>query len=505
MKRLEVIKNKIIENKKEIYIYMIISIICLITCSPLLQMHIASDTYNLMDLGYLEYPNEFFLKDGRILSTVLVYIAGILNLNYEIFIILGSFASIIITSISIYTLYKMIVEKIENNNSKIKLLIILSTFIIIFNAITLEYLIYAESSIMCLSVLFSILGVKQLLSNKKKSYIKSLILIIIATFSYQGSVNIYITLTLLMLFIDKTKTKKEIIKIFMKSISIFVISFVINVLTIYILNFILLDEQNRIAQGGILYNINNFAEKLALVLVYSLVTNYNIWPIGITPITIIITILVLTYKNNDKKEQIKIIIRYILLVVIAIGVCVAPIFLMKNPSLEPRMAMSIGSIIGISIIYLIVNTQNSNKMFKKTLEIVIIIFFVYNTVNCLNLFNIHVITNKIDQNQALAIKYKIEKYEKETNNKITKVAYYKDASYKAYHYGYNHNYSSFSQRAFDNYYCIIEALNYYCDRKFEKTSMDKEIYLEFFKDKDWDTFTEEQIVFEGDTMYICTY
>ena len=113
MEKIEIIKNKIIQSKKEIYMYMIILAICTIICSPLLQMHIASDTYNLMDLGYFEYPNQYFLKDARILSTILVYVAGILNLRYETFIVLGQIIAIIITATSIYNLYKMILEKIE--------------------------------------------------------------------------------------------------------------------------------------------------------------------------------------------------------------------------------------------------------------------------------------------------------------------------------------------------------------------------------------------------------
>ena len=72
-------------------------------------------------------------------------------------------------------------------------------------------------------------------------------------------------------------------------------------------------------------------------------------------------------------------------------------------------------------------------------------------------------------------------------------------------YGYKKKLSSFTQRAFDNYYCIIEALNYYCNRKFEKTTMDEKIYTDNFLEKNWNTYSDEQIVFEGDTMYICTY
>ena len=59
--------------------------------------------------------------------------------------------------------------------------------------------------------------------------------------------------------------------------------------------------------------------------------------------------------------------------------------------------------------------------------------------------------------------------------------------------------------AYPSHYCIIEALNYYCDRKFERTLMTEEVYNEYFEGKDWEAYSDEQIVLKGDTMYICTY
>ena len=35
--------------------------------------------------------------------------------------------------------------------------------------------------------------------------------------------------------------------------------------------------------------------------------------------------------------------------------------------------------------------------------------------------------------------------------------------------------------------------------------MKASIYNEYFDGKDWEAYSDEQIVFEGDTMYICTY
>jgi hypothetical protein len=40
----------------------------------------------------------------------------------------------------------------------------------------------------------------------------------------------------------------------------------------------------------------------------------------------------------------------------------------------------------------------------------------------------------------------------------------------------------------------------------EEVEMNEDVYNEHFKDKDWDTFIlSEQLVFEGDTLYIAIY
>ena len=79
-------------------------------CAPLLQMHIASDTYNFMDLGYFEYPSQYFIKDARIISALVTYLAGMLNLSYETFIIGMEILAVIISAFSVYYIYRTVRE-----------------------------------------------------------------------------------------------------------------------------------------------------------------------------------------------------------------------------------------------------------------------------------------------------------------------------------------------------------------------------------------------------------
>ena len=494
-------------KKKKVVLYFIILTFCTIVCAPLLQMHIASDTYNLMDLGYFEYPSQYFLKDARIVSTLFTYLAGILHLDYSVFIVGMEILAIIIASFSIYILYKTIGEKVLRNEKNIydinlkNALFLMAAIIVIFNCMSLEYFLYAESAVMCLSVFLCILASRIFTKQTRHKYIKTLSILTFATFCYQGCVNIFITLVSLFLLIDKDKIDvKEIIKKFFVAGIIFVISLAINIIAIYIINILLNSEQGRIASGGILKNFSIFIPLINYIIKWTLIVNFNMWPTSITLIFIAISTILIAHTKKIIPT-----IGYIILVLVALLASILPVFFMKSPSIEPRAIMSIGSIIGISIIYLNYIYIEKNDVLGNIIKVITIVFFVFNTINTIQIFTAHIATNKIDANMGLTIKYKIEEYENKTGNKLTKVAYHRDDMHRDFPYGYEKKLSSFTQRAFDNYYCIIEALNYYCNRKFEKTAMEQEIYEDNFKGKNWDAYSDEQIVFKDDTMYLCTY
>ena len=91
-----------------------------------------------------------------------LYLAGILNLDYQVFIVGMEVLAVIIASFSIYILYKTIGEKLSENIYSMNLknsIILMAMTIIIFNCMSLEYFLYAVCAVMCLSVLLSIIAI----------------------------------------------------------------------------------------------------------------------------------------------------------------------------------------------------------------------------------------------------------------------------------------------------------------------------------------------------------
>ena len=200
-------KKKI--NKKEIYVLLGILGAIMIICINFLQMHYSSDTYVLYQLGYFKYPSEYFLKDGRLISTLFCYLGGILHLPIPAYIIAMDFLGMIFLAISIYIISKIFIDIIKPENKKKEILIYLASFVLILNQYTLEYLLFPESAVMCLGVLFNVIAIKFMVDNPKCKYIKIFLALLVAVFCYQGVLNMFPVIAILVYIVKQILDKRE--------------------------------------------------------------------------------------------------------------------------------------------------------------------------------------------------------------------------------------------------------------------------------------------------------
>ena len=176
---------------------------------------------------------------------------------------------------------------------------------------------------------------------------------------------------------------------------------------------------------------------------------------------------------------------------------------MKDIFINARMCMSIGSIIGISFVYIAMKINYNSKIEKKIVAIAITVMLLYTGYNYITISQSNIEENKIDNEVGYKIKEIVENYEKEKNIKITEVAVINDTNRSFYTSKQIEN--TFTERSTANYYCIKEVIEYYLQRPIIITNMDKETYDSNFKDRDWDEFSEEQIIFKDNIMYMCIY
>ncbi len=60
-------------------------------------------------------------------------------------------------------------------------------------------------------------------------------------------------------------------------------------------------------------------------------------------------------------------------------------------------------------------------------------------------------------------------------------------------------------KAFYPEWSRLNAINYYLNRKLENVEKDEKIEEDYFKDKIWEYYNDEQIIIVGDTVHMFIY
>lgn len=502
-------------NKNEIYIMLGILGFIMIICMNFLQMHYSSDTYVLYNLGYFKYPSEYFLKDGRLISTLFCYLGGILHLPIPAYIIAMDFIGMVFLTISIYIISKIFIDIIKPENKKKELLTYIASFVLILNQYTLEYLLFPESAVMCLGILFTVLAIKSFVSDQKYKYLKVSMFLLLTGLCYQGELNIFPVLAILVVMLKQIKEKKdtkrflkdsfkELIKIVLITIIVLAVSFVIVKICGNIFG---QDKQSFM----IINNARVLRRKINLVIYYSkdiLINSISMFPkysILICPILTLV-LLILT------KAKIQTIVNYIIIVMVAIISVVFPLFVV-TAAVCARLNIPAMMIFGISLLFLITNLKNDERKYKeKIISIVVISVFVLNASFIVINSTEHIAANKVDENDGMQIKYKIEQYEKETGIQVTKFGYSYDVEPQQFAVGIKPM-QSLTERKLACSWCILYAMDYYCERNFELVDFDTSILMEenykenmYHKgNQDYKAFSTEQVKFKNDAVYMVVY
>ena len=188
-------------SKKEIITFSLVFVFSLIIFYQFLEMHYATDTYVLIENGYYKYAINESLLDGRVFMAIIGLIAGVLNIPNVAYIISTLVIGLFISSISVIVLKNIILKYKPAKNKYYEWLVLLISYITIFNFMYLENMYFADCITMSLSVLLYILAAKKLADGSKYSILKSLILFILAVFSYQGTIGIFLAMVVLFFII----------------------------------------------------------------------------------------------------------------------------------------------------------------------------------------------------------------------------------------------------------------------------------------------------------------
>ena len=496
---------------KNLYISLLIS---LVFFAIFIKLEYATDTYSLFEEAVSTRVNHFLLS-GRFVTALWWGAVNFFHLS-DYLIYLSSFAlAIICITLSIYSLFLVFSKKIKN-----EAICLLVSTIIIINPFTIELFLFLEKGILTFAVLLSVLAFCEFakyLDGNKKALKYVFIFMLIATFSYQGVIGLFIALSTAYIVFN-TKSIKNFIKNNVIVLLGYGVPAIINLLIIRLF------FSNDRVNGAI-----NFSESIQKVLngTKEMIDSYTILPentlkIAIGILAILIIVLIIINKKDKIGSKLLKILGLVYVFVATLGITIIPQLMQNTESIwfVPRSTYPFGAIIGIMCMYLlylacreeldvtskiegknnVITLQNIVNIFVGTICVVMLLMQLYS----FNKIEIdHYTVNYLDKINSLKIGEEIKLYEQETGNNITKICVYNDMnvtySYKGLWSNKDTNITGFNPE-----WSIVNMINYYNNLDLTAGEKSSEIE-ENFKEQDWDDFNTEQIIFIDDTIHYCKF
>ena len=481
--------------KKKVLLFLLVFIYGLAITFYYLVPSYNLDGYCQLSMGYSNYAQVFFVS-GRFVTGAIWYLFNVFNVSHNIVSIISAILTNVFLGLSVVEIYNSFLKYADSFLKKVILLI--SSLLIIYNPYVMEIFIYEESFVMALSILFVIIA-SRLCFNKK--YVWGALLLILANMMYQGNACLFIPYYFLMLlFENKDKSFIDLIKVNYKRIIATGIVYGISLIVVYVLMKLYINIFNvySVRSGEV-----NIIENIKLIIAHiigdlrthqCMIHTYVFNGVLALLFGFVVIHLVLKKKYNQ--------VLY-LCILMAFVICFAfvPNLVMPSDSnyIAARMIVSCGAIIGfVSLCSLLID--------KRLIVVLIIIsgFFVYNSYNYIISANHDHIRYKNDMEELDLIQSNIEKYENVSGNKITEIRYKIDPNSDAFFY-FGNIYSVFSQKVLHNDWGFVCGVQGVIDNKYIVTEMSSEDYKLYFADKKYDVFSENNMIFKDNILYILIF
>ncbi len=451
------------------------------------RMNFSVDTYLLLSSPNYSYVKEY-LGAGRIFTYLLFFLMGSLRIPHYIMYLVSYVMGIVLLTIAIYELYKVLKKYIDN-----KVLEIVIPTAILINPFIIELWLFIEAGIMMLSILGCVEAFKyfdKYLEKKEKiNLLYSFIWMLIAAFSYQGTLALFIALSV---FSVVVRSKKFI-------------SFIINNILMGLIyglptigNYVLirLFSNNRVSGSfNISKTIHTVLESSKYIVGgFGLVFRGAITIILIASITLVIYYILV---GKDKKKGISILsVIYIVLMIYIFTILPIIPQTGERIAVYPRTCYAFFSMIGVLFLY--ANKKANYKGFMVILIVLLGMEFLSFTRIEMNRYRV----NQLDREIVLEIEDKVKEYEKDTGITVSKLAIYnlKDSSKFYDRLDDRINVSAIKENPSG-----LAAYTFFTRRKIEYTVEDKEVYEQFFSKIDDDEFDIDQIVIIDDTIHWYLY
>lgn len=420
------------------------------------------------------------------------------------------FVFILILTLAIVTngLFKFFLKIYPHNLGKCARNILKIVLILMFsNIFLMEWFIFVEMTfIWSLSLLFmfwSVIQVRDKFTIKQMAC--SSILLTISVSFYQATIGFYVFFALMSVYVanDGRLDKKS----FLNSVKVMVCGAVgggFNLGFIKVMQLLgLVSVTGRTENMSVQMLLNNVRIILNNIVkwlfdAYGLLPRYTL----IIFVVIIYTLLVI-YFVQEKCSIFDII--YVLLLIMACNVMVYLPHLMTSAVwMAQRTIASFLILITLPVLVIIFREKKQNFLCFNFVVLVILLG--------INVYEIQTISvdmiasNRIDQEVAYLINDKIVDYENATGEKINNISICKDLYPTWGNKSIKHVCLDTNLRVFNVSHSGVHCINYYNETNYNAVEMPENVYKEYFENKNWDMLNlDEQMIFDGDTVYLASY
>ena len=480
-------------------LYFIIPLIVIIFLLPLFKVEYATDTYWTEISGFHLTGDHMLNNNGRPVTAMFLYLFGALSLNVTTFYYFSFFLAIISASFAIYRLYRILKEHMS---------IICALFLSVMTVLTplcTEYFLFVEKGFFLFAICMVVLALEGFIlfiKGKKLGLLLALPTILLASLTYQIIPGAFAILATLFSILYSNKSVKALIKSILIAVGIY--GFGVGTCVLFVKLF---TTSNRVGVGIDFANLFNCVFFLGpkTLLIY----------IPIIAVLFLVCLLINKAKNKKcfTKELGYDFASCMLIFLAGMGVTFAPAIVITPMWYTVRTLYPLSIIVLAIAIYFCyrkeyVHKASIKELFdtkaKKIGAIFMVIILSLNLAFYYVLFIGRLINNAKDESLVQKIGEEIELYEKENSTEIKYIKIYYDENKTNCNKGVL-KIGDTNVRAFSKTWSDVNHMNVILDKNYKKKKADDKIYKKYFEGKDWDTFSPDQLVFDGETLHLCVY
>ena len=410
--------------------FIALNIIIFIIFFPWLKGHYATDSYNIINVGYDYYSIHNSLLDGRVFMYLIMQLANIINMDFQILQSILLSLALIVSNISVWLVQHLAFDIMKKKDKKNYVISYIIAFTFVYNFTYIENLYFLECFVMAIAVLLNLIAAKIYCNKKRWHVLKASLLLILSIFCYQGTLSSFVTFVILSEALKDQKLK-EFIKNISLSLTPICIACACNFTFVKLMSYVIKLQQSRI-NTSIFTNIAHILKNIFIVPIQI----SNQYFEGMFIILAIILILLFIYAFEYKKNKSLYLVFFAFIIFINILCTNLPHIISLSSFNAARTRFSLGALLSVFIIYIFSQEChiNSRELIttKRILYSFVVVYFLLNTINYVETIYYTTTIQAYEQEYVVKLAEDMIKYEKGNDIVIKKIQLVYDKNFNAF-------------------------------------------------------------------------